>query len=248
MKERQKDIISQLRRNILHLEGFRPEGDNQSLRLGLGMLEDAFPYGIFPTAAIHEFLCEHDEEAATCNGFLATILAKLMQNQKPCIWISPFPMVFPPALKFFGIQPDRIIFIKMHRDRDILWAMEEALKCNSLAVVIAELRQLSFSQSRRLQLAVEQSRVTGFILRRDAKKVNTSTCVARWRISPLPSITEDNLPGVGFPQWLVELLKVKNGQPGSWNIAWTPQGLIYQQQKHIATYPFERDIENQTGS
>jgi protein ImuA len=28
------------------------------------------------------------------------------------------------------------------------------------------------------------------------------------------------MPGVGHPRWKVELLKVKNGQPGSWTIEW----------------------------
>jgi|GEM_PF-5032535 len=36
--EKQKEIISKLRRDILHLEGFRPESANQSLRLGFARL------------------------------------------------------------------------------------------------------------------------------------------------------------------------------------------------------------------
>ncbi|WP_442795953.1 ImuA family protein [Pelobium manganitolerans] len=248
VREKQKKIISQLRRDIFHLEGFRPESEGKSLRLGLGVLEDAFPYGVFPTAALHEFLCEQDEDAAACSGFLSILLGLLMQNQKPCIWISSFPMVFPPALKIFGIRPDRIIFVRLHRDRDILWAMEEALKCNGLAAVVAELRELSFSQSRRLQLAVEHSRVTGFVLRRDVKKINTTACVARWRISPQPSLLEDGLPGVGFPQWQVDLLKVKNGQPDSWNMAWTPEGFVFDRQKKTGEFPWKNRESIQTGS
>jgi len=41
--------------------------------------------------------------------------------------------------------------------------MEEALKCESLSAVIAETPEISFTVSRRLQLAVEQNRVTSFI-------------------------------------------------------------------------------------
>ncbi|ADY51892.1 hypothetical protein Pedsa_1325 [Pseudopedobacter saltans DSM 12145] len=250
IREKQKEIISQLRKNILHLEGFRPEREDSCLRMGLGILEDAFPYGIFPRAAVHEFLCQEDEEAAASNAFLSVVLAMLMQSQKPCVWISPFPMVFPPALKSFGIHPDRLIFVRLNRDRDILWAMEEALKCKGLAAVVAELQELSFSQSRRLQLAVESSRVSGFVLRRDTRKINTTACVARWRISPQPSLLlEKGLPGVGFPQWQVELLKVKNGQPGSWNIAWTPEGLLFDRQENTGFYPFEKNKEaTKTGS
>ena len=230
-----KNIITQLKQDILRLEGFKPQTAGNETSFGLGMLEKSFPYGEFPTAAVHEFLCDEEEDTASTNGFLTILLAVLMQNQQSCIWISPFPQVFPPALTNFGIHPDRIIFIQLRKDRDILWAMEEALKCNGLAAVVAELQDLNFAQSRRLQLAVENNRITGFVLRKDSKKISTTACVARWRISPLPSFTEKGLPGVGFPQWQVELLKVKNGQPSVFKATVTPKGLMVKSLENAAT-------------
>jgi protein ImuA len=35
------------------------------------------------------------------------------------------------------------------------------------------------------------------------------------------------MPGVGFPRWEVELLKVRNGEPGKWIIEWSPNGIKY---------------------
>jgi protein ImuA len=32
------------------------------------------------------------------------------------------------------------------------------------------------------------------------------------------------MPGLGFARWNVELLKVRNGKPGSWQIEWGPTG------------------------
>ncbi len=97
--------------------------------------------------------------------------------------------------------------------------MEEALKCEGLAAVIAETPELSFTASRRFQLAVEQSRVTGFVIRNNPKNLATA-CLTRWKISSLPTVSEDGLPGVGFPRWNVELLKVRNGTPGIWQLEW----------------------------
>lgn len=231
----QKNIISQLKQKILHLEGFKLPTIDNAVNFELGLLEKAFPYGVFPTVAIHEFLCDEEEDSAATNGFLSTLLAKLMQNERSCIWISPFAQVFPPALKNFGIHPDKIIFIHLHKDKDILWAMEEALKCPGLAAVVAELQELSFAQSRRLQLAVENNKITGFVLRTNNKKISTTACVARWRISPLPSFTEKGLPGVGFPQWQVELLKVKNGEPSVWKATSTPKGLLIKSLENLET-------------
>ena len=103
----------------------------------------------------------------------------------------------------------------------MLWTMEEALKCEGLAAVIGEIKELNFTVSRRLQLAVEQSRVTGFIIRNNPRTITTSACVTRWKITTLPSELKDGLPGVGFPRLNVGLLKVRNGKPGNWQIEYS---------------------------
>ena len=36
----------------------------------------------------------------------------------------------------------------------------------------------------------------------------------------MPSESVDGLPGLGFPRWNVELLRVRNGQPGNWVMEW----------------------------
>jgi protein ImuA len=94
------------------------------------------------------------------------------------------------------------------------------LKCGGLAAVVGEIQEISFTASRRLQLAVEQTGVTGFIHRRYPRSLNTIACVSRWKITSLPSELEDGMPGVGFPRWNVELSKIRNGKPGAWQIEW----------------------------
>jgi len=221
MPDTKKDLISRLQKDILAWQGFvaPPAGDGGGI--GLGPVESAFPNGVFPAGAIHEFLSEMPEHAAASGGFIAGLLKALMQNGGACLWISMSRTLFPPALKAFGVEPDRVIFIDLHREKDVLWAMEEALKCEGLAAVVAEMREISFTQSRRLQLAVEQSRVTGFILRSDPRKLSATACVARWKITPIPSEPEEGMPGLGFPRWHIELLKVRNGNPGSWKMEWS---------------------------
>ncbi|WP_259065698.1 ImuA family protein [Mucilaginibacter sp. X4EP1] len=220
MPESKKDIISQLQKDILLWQGFTPPMAGQARGIGLGVLEQAFPNHVFPTGNVHEMLCPTPEHAAATSGFISGILTSLMQNGGACLWISTSRKLFPPALIAFDVEPDRLIFIDVQREKDILWVMEEALKCKGLSAVIAEVRNISFAQSRRLQLAVESSKVTGFLLRNDLRRLSSTTCVARWQISHLPSEPEDELPGVGFPRWQVDLLRVRNGNPGSWNLEW----------------------------
>jgi protein ImuA len=171
------------------------------------------------------------------------VLAPLMQNGGTTIWIVAGKNIFPPALKAFGIAPDKIIFIELKKEKEILWTMEEALKCEGLSAVIAEIPNLGFNASRRLQLAVEKSKVTGFVLRINPRNITTTACVTRWQITSLRSQLPDGMPGVGFPRWKVDLLKVRNGKPGSWDIEFIAGR--FRQVNTIAAIPLS--IQQKTG-
>jgi len=148
------------------------------------------------------------------------LLSTLMQQGGVCVWISTARTLFPPALKYFGIEPDQVLFVDLQRKKEVLWTMEEALKCEGISAVIGELNDIDFTTSRRLQLAVEKSRVTGFIIRQHPRDNNAIAAAARWKISPLPSQLNNGMPGIGAPRWTVALTKVRNGQPGSWQLEW----------------------------
>ncbi|GAA4299692.1 Error-prone repair protein ImuA [Compostibacter hankyongensis] len=211
-------IFQKLQKEILALQGLHKPGESLRVNAGLGAVEAAFPDGVFPTGAMHEFISQGPEEAAATEGFMAGLLGGLMQQGGFCLWVgSP---LFPPALTRFGIAPEKILFVTTTRPKEILWAVEEGLRCAGLTAVVGRLQELSFTAARRLQLAVEQSRVTGFIHRCRPRSENTIACVARWRIKPLPARTEDALPGVGHPRWTVQLLRARNGKPGAWQLEW----------------------------
>ncbi len=213
-------IISQLQQEILLLEGLKLS-NAASVEIGLGPILNAFPNSTFPLGAVHQFLSTGIEGKTATIGFITGLLSPLMGNGGISVWISAMRTIFPPGLKNFGISPDRFIFIDLQKEKDLPWAMEEALKCGALTAVIGEVKEIGFTSSRRLQLAVEQSKVTGFVLCNDSQKLNTTACVSRWRISPLPSsAVDDHLPGVGFPKWKVELLRIRNGRTGMWEVDW----------------------------
>jgi len=232
-------IIQQLQKDILALQGFKNLPADMATDTGLGIITKSFPNNIFPLGAVHEFISNEKEEAAATIGFVSGLLAALMKGGKACVWISNTRTVFPPALKIFGVPPDQIIFIDLLREKDLLWAMEESLKCEGLAAVIGEIKEISFTASRRLQLVVEQSRVTGFLLRHQPKNLNTIAAVSRWKIMPVPSEAAEDIPGTGFPRWQVELSKIRNGKPGSWQLEWSA-GSFRHIYKNIPALPQEQ--------
>ena len=217
--ETNRDIIQQLQKEVISFQGQDKKANyKQYSTASLGIIDVAFPDNAFPCGAVHEFISNAKEEAAATNGFMSGLIGQLLKKGT-AIWVSNKRTLFPPALNVFGIDPAQIFFIDLSRQKDVLWAIEEALKCNAISAVVGELTELSFTESRRLQLAVEKSKVTGFIHRYHPKSENITACVTRWKIKPLASKTE-GIPGVGFPRWNVQLLKVRNGKPGTWQTEW----------------------------
>jgi protein ImuA len=126
------DIIAQLQRDILPLQRFKTTLNNTAVDVGLGPIKNAFPNDEFPLGAIHEFMIAGPEDAAATGGFVAGVLAPLMRDGGATIWISSSVTIFPPALTSFGIAPDKIIFVDLKKEKEMLWAMEEALKCDGI--------------------------------------------------------------------------------------------------------------------
>jgi protein ImuA len=220
MLTQKADIIFQLQKEILQLQGFRCKASDDLIRPVLGPIDSSFPNGVFPLASIHEFLTRSAEDIAATSGFISCLLSSLMNKGGASVWIGPSQAIFPTALKFFNVEPDKIIFINTRKPKELLWLVEEALKCEGLAAVIGEVTEITFTASRRLQLAVEQSGVTGFLIRNNSRNINTNACTARWKISSDPSIITGDIPGIGFPAWNIELLKIRNGKPGIWQMQW----------------------------
>ena len=235
-------VLHILQQEILSLQGYKPPPAQTQSSMGLGLIESVFPYKVFPTRVIHEFSSYSETESVATNGFIAALLGKMLDHSKKCMWIAQDQLIYPPALKNFGIEPEQVIFVEARRPKDLLWIIEESLKCETLVAVVGATDHLSFTESRRLQLAVEQSHVTGFIHRVLPRQQETVACAARWHIQPLPGIVEDSLPGVGFPQWNVALLKVRNGQTGQWQLQWK-SGQFCHSEKQAPALPSYRQLQ-----
>lgn len=220
MKGDKAHIIARLQREILPLQGYKPVPGMSKIDTGLGPILKAFPNNTFPCGAIHECIIDGKEGRAATAGFVTALAGKLMGVQGVAIWIGANKMIFPPALAQFSVEPSNVIFINLEKEKDILWATEEALRCEAITCVVSEVPSINFTASRRLQLAVETSRVTGFVLKPLSKYENVTASICKWKVSSLPSDIDDSFPGVGFPQWNVEILKIRNGLPGKWTVSW----------------------------
>ena len=234
-----KEVAKMLQAKINEIQGMG-KLSCEPVRTGFSPFAAAFPGNVFPSGAIHEFVSYEPADAASTTAFITALAGKFMKTGGLCLWIGNQQNVFPAGLMHFGLQPDRIVFINASQPKDALWIVEEALKCEALTAVIGEIKELGFTESRRLQLAVERSGVTGFIHRYRPHRENAVACTTRWKITPLPSTVDDDLPGIGHSSWDVQLLKVKNGRPDSWQVSWTDRQFIPISERHFSTTTHER--------
>lgn len=211
------ETILKLRKDISSFEGMHAL-NSDSLDKALWFFRDAFPNGKFPLGCVHEFLAFNPEDMSASRGFISSILSQLLSEKKMAVWISNKQNHFPAALRKFALSPEQLLFVVHNNEKELLWVAEEFLKYNQLSALVAEFRSLDFTTSRRFQLAVEKSKVTAFVLRTDASKIVSNSSVSRWQVKSIPSGSYNDLPGISFPSWNVELQRMRNGKAFSIDI------------------------------
>lgn len=239
------DTIHGLRQDLLLLEGYKAPETNAP-DIPIGAIADAFPNLRFPTGKLHEFVAGTPQQAASTGGFVCFLAGALATKGRDCIWIAKKRRVFPPGLVGFGIQPHQVVFCDIRNEKHLVWAAEEALRCKAITSVIAEVADIGYTASLRLQHAIDESRVTGLLLRQSARPLGPIASTARWRIFPAPSRSPiPELSRVGYPCWTIELEKVRNGRPGIWQMEWRVGRLL---SVHPAkTAPAFRELQQKTG-
>jgi protein ImuA len=194
--------------------------EGAALPFGLPSIDGALPHGGLARGHLHEVIegGAASEYASLATLFAAGIVARL---SGPVLWCLRGRDLFAPALARVGLHPDRVIYCETWKDRDVLPAMEEGLRCAGLAGVIGEVGKFSLTALRRLQLAAGESGVTALVLRRwrnssEKEFASQPTAAAtRWRVSPSTSAPGD-FDHLQRQRWHVELLRVKGGEPHSW--------------------------------
>ena len=211
--------IAELRRTLERMESHAGAGLG-ALPFGIPAIDERLPWGGLALGHLHEVMegGPASEYAGLATLFAAGILARL---SGPVLWCLRGRDLFAPALSRVGLHPDRLIFCETWKDSEVLPAMEEGLRCKGLAGVVGELVHLPLKVSRRLQLAAAESGVTALAIHRwrtlneKEKGKEPNAAATRWRVSPHPSLRA-GFDGLPRQQWLIELLRVRGGEPHSW--------------------------------
>ncbi len=226
-----RDASEALRRAIREIE---EAGSPAPLRLPLGVsgIDRALPGGGLRLGCIHE-VAGDEAATGFCAALLARALtagpsggeravrtgartghaatqtasASPRRGDRPgaLLWLARDDDLYAPGLVRFGIEAGQLLVVSgLRRQEDMLWAMEEALRCRAVRGVVAEMGGagrvagtggmagaggIGLAAGRRLMLAAEGTGVLGLVLsRREGGRggVGVRAAVSRWRVTGVP--------------------------------------------------------------
>jgi protein ImuA len=241
--------IARLRRRIAEIEGrfpgldvsekvsdsgglskktapFRPRRGSL-LPLGIASLDEALGGGLRRNA-LHEIRGGLPEIGAA-TGFASALLS-LVPDKRPILWILEGAsereggLPYGPGLVRFGLDPARLIVVRVRRPGEALWAFEEGLRCRGLAAAFAEIRgnprKLDLTASRRLALRAGENGVMGLLLRQSGA-AEPGAALTRWHVLPQPSLPPAGFPaGIGHSAWRLRLERNRSGVTGVFDLEW----------------------------
>ena len=127
---------------------------------------------------------------------------------------------FGRGCEWFGCSMDRLVLVCTRNTTDLLWAVEEALRCTSFAAIIGEVfgnpKVMDFTASKRLAVRAEKQGVPLFLLRINAQR-DLSAARRRWSVRSLPSAPHPYDPNApGAPRWHIDLFRARDTKPNQW--------------------------------
>jgi protein ImuA len=234
MRSPDQALLASLRTSIERIGGTGTAGGQRSqeaLPLGIPEIDAVLPGGGLPPAHLHEIIAA--DTGASATGFSAVLLARLA-GEGSIIWCRRCPglhgiKLYGPGIAAFGLNLHRLLLVRVRREIEVLWAMEEGLRSGSVSAVLGEAATVPPIALRRLQLAAETGGATGLLLRPPDAALAVVSATTRWRVSSLPT-TLTFPPRGSFPirgesvrsrvRWRIELLRCRAAAPTSWLLDW----------------------------
>jgi len=219
-------MIEQLRRRLQALQKPAGIGDGPGvLPLGIDTIDAALGGGL-TRGALHEIAAPSEAHLAAATGFVLGLAAR---GRARVFWIAEDMALtesgapYGPGLDSFNLAPERLLTVSAAHRRDLLWTMEEALRCRAIGAVIGELRHgtLDTVAVRRLSLAAADSGTLALLLR-GAPADDASTAATRWIVGAAPLAPSHGLGfGLGPPRFAAHLVRNRRGPHGSWILEWS---------------------------
>lgn len=224
--------LAALRTAVARIETSEADRSSAPRRIALGVAElDAALGGGMKRGALHVASAGLGG-AAAATGFVATLARLAIGHGRAALWIRQDMAAreagepWGPGLVEIGLDPARLIMLRVRDLPSTLKAAEAGLACSALGCVVIEpfgaMAGFDRVAGRRLALAAARSGALGLMLRAapsTASPAGFSAAETRWRILPLASDAVGAGVDWGRPLIRAELVRNRLGSLGRWPLA-----------------------------
>jgi len=227
MSAESSETLRALRRAVADLTASLPDEGGRLISLGIASIDGALAGGL-ACGALHEIDPAVPLHGGAAAGFAVALATLALRERGQAVWIQPdfvaieTGALYGPGLDLMGLPMGRLVILRVPRPRDVLWAMEEALKCRAAGVVVAELasEEADLTATRRLALAAREGGGLGLVLHHDAlSRSQPTTATTRWEVASARG-ERDRFGGLGPTTFALSLVKNRCGRTGQWRLSW----------------------------
>lgn len=169
----------------------------------------------------------HEAGGPSATLFIVLVLAR---TRGRILWCAPGwsdNRLYPPGLVQLGLDPARIVLVRLARAEDLLHAAHEGLRAGWQVVLELD-KPLGLIQARRLQLAAEEGGGIGLVTRGCAEPSREDGLVTsartRWRVALAGAAAASGVAASGlWPAPLrldLRLVRNREGLPGQYCVEW----------------------------
>lgn len=217
--------LNELRQRLAMIERRGALGQHAGFSLGVEAIDSAASLSL---GALHEIYAREVGDAPAASAMMLAF-AMRAAGKKPIVWVRQdfarleMGEIYAPGLAELGLDPDRLVVVRVRDGPAGLRAAEEAVRCSALGAVLLELwgemKALDLVATRRLALAAEASGVPLMMMRAGARPA-PSAAASRWLVRSAPSIPlEAEAPG--HPAFALDLVRSRSGPAGGgWIVEW----------------------------
>jgi protein ImuA len=178
-------LVERLHTLLVGTDSAQEQERTERISTGCLALDQRLPYGGLRRGSLVEWLS--DEPGCGAGVFALSAAREAQRDGGALVVVDRSGAFYPPAAAARRLDLTSLVVVHPANDRDEQWALDQALRCEHVAAVLAWPRRLDDRAFRRLQLAAETSGAMGLLLRPSSAEREPSWADVRILVTPRSS-------------------------------------------------------------
>jgi protein ImuA len=199
-------LLQTLQQQVRQLEKSRTVEDSQACSTGCRAFDRLLPGSGWQRGTLAEWFTTRSGSGAMT---LALALSREVAKSGGLVVLSdPRKQFYTLAAVALGFDPEQLVVLQPPNPAEEMWALDQALRCEGVALVWASLAKLGDHDFRRLQLATEAGGTLGFLGRSARARGQPA-----W--SDMQFLVEPQTSAAGNRRLQVEVVRLRGGVAGA---------------------------------